>query len=1197
MKRKEKKISIALISSLVIIPIVFVAVNNKNKIYDSESSINYNASKNSKITNEEIADQIIINNRDAVISKNVNEISELLRTQLITDAILKELSISIPEGAIASKISFDRLQTNDLFKISFTIYYDGVAKSGVDDFLNATPTDQDIANKIKVENPNALEDKDAIFIEGLLNKEPMEKDILNLLSVFVPIGADFTKVSFTNIKKDVFKISFTIQYNKVSKEVNDFLNLKPSNQQIADSLIITNNNALNNSEVKMNNIEIGDMLEGRITNQILDKLSIKINNSIVANKISFNIVNSNLFKVSFIISYDGVEKAGEEDFLNAYADDLNVANTITVTKPSILINETMENVDKLLRISPITVEVLNRLSISIPEGSDINKISITEIDITNPIKIVFKISYNNVTKTNFDYLNVSVTDLQIANSIVVIDENFLISKSVLEIRKLLRSNPMTQEILDQLSISIPDGSSPSMVSIDSININNLFKITFKIKYNKISKNDINFLNATPTDQDIANTIVVDNTNILNHMTGREVEELLKTPITEKLLSDLTIIIPDGIDFTKITFTDIENIIDPFKVTFIINYNNVPKSTGPNFFKVTPPSDQNIANSIVVSNNDSVIKLTGKEIINLLQKPMTDDSLKKLGVTIPVGSVASLVSFDKFETKNLFKISFNIYYNNVQKEGVQDFLNATPKNEEIANKIKVNKQDAVSDQNINKVNALLSTSPMTKEILDQLSITFPEGADVSKISFKNIITTNPLEIIFTINYNNVPKMKSDSLFVYATDAQIANSIKISNNDILKTFTVDKIKDILDTKPMTKEILNQLSINILSGIDPSKISFENLDISNDEKIIFVINYNNVPKFESDFFNSFSYQEVVNKIIVSDNIISNTSQEVKTLLETNPMTEEILNSLKISFPENIDVASITFTNVNIISLFEISFTINYKEVPKNSNNVLNVTPNDIDVVKEILPPKNQDELLKYDNGFIKKLLETNPMTKEILDQLSISIPKGSNPSKISFTNIDTSNKAKILFTVNYNGVSGSIFSIITTPAKTNTVLIASLAGGGSAVLIIIIGLIILFYKKKNGNNFPKEKKAPKQNNEFEGFVEQESKKPIKKEYEQNYKEYSNVFVMPTNNNPNKVLKPIINKPIKMDDEDNKWRDNKWYGDKSETGEWSNGNFLSNEEIDKIINDKSKNAFNSQSKNDSSIDDWDDIFKITEN
>lgn len=1204
MKNKTKYLSISLISALTIYPTIYIInnenINNINSELVSNEAININKVR---ATDQTIVDNIIVQNHDILKNKNTSEISALLKTSFMTQEILDKLSITIPLGADPLKVSFDRLETDMLFKVSFTIYYNGIPKSGTKDYLNATPNDQDIVNEIVIKNPNKLIDKNSEFIIKLLNTTPMSLSVLNELSISFPEGIEIVKIVFTDIKVDIYKISFNIQYNGAKKIVPDFLNLKPTNQEIVNSLTITNNDAL----VDMTNIQIDDLLNSVMTKSILDRLSIKINPAIVPSKITFDIIDINLFKVTFIINYNNVAKENEPDFFNINPKDVDVANEIKILDNNKLINKDLNYIENLLNLNPMTKEVLNELSIFVPEGADISKVSFSNIIKTNPIKIIFVIKYNNVEKLTNDFLNVSFTNLQVANSIIVKDENILLDKNVLEIRKLLRTTNMTQNILNQLSILIPDGAQASKVSFESINIDNLFKITFVIKYNKVAKEAESSLNATPTNKDIANKIIVKNQDVLKDMTGAEVQELLNSLITENLLNDLTIIIPMGVDFSKISFTNINNIKDPFRVFFTINYDGVPKEVE-DYFTVTIPSDQSIVNSIIIENNDSLLEFTGNEIVSMLQKPMTSDSLNKLGVKIPQGAVAGLVKFSNFETNDLFKVTFVIQYNKVAKENIRDFLNCTPKNEDIANKITIVNNDSVNDKNIIEVNSMLVTKPMTQEILTMLSVSIPLGADPSKVSFSNIVSSNPLKIFFTINYNNAPKLNVDWLLTYATDGDIANNIVVKDANALSSFTVDEIRNILEINPMTQEILTMLSISIPEGANASSVSFLNINISDSKKIVFTINYNGAPKFEENFLNSKSYQDIVNEIVVDNTKnISKTANEVELMLETNPITKEILIELLISIPNNIKANDISFSNIKIISLFEITFVINYKNVPKTTVDSIKVTPNNIDVVNQIKAPNNLDNLKAKTTEFIKSLLETDPMTQEVLDKLSITIPKGSDPSKISFTNIDIKDSSKIFFTVNYAGVAGATYYLNATPLpSSNNALIISLSVIGGIAVIAIIGLAIFLLKnnmdKKQNNNkdnedLPLSNYKEIRNHNMDEKIKISPQAIVKKET--NYNEYINSNLVNDKNfnkpKAKKILQPIINNPINLDD--NKWADNKWYNDKSETGEWSNGNWLSNDEIDKMLNDKAKNFnFKSSSKPANNIDDWDNIFNIKE-
>ncbi|MGL5643779.1 MAG: hypothetical protein ACRCW3_03360, partial [Metamycoplasmataceae bacterium] len=95
------------------------------------------------------------------------------------------------------------------------------------------------------------------------------------------------------------------------------------------------------------------------------------------------------------------------------------------------------------------------------------------------------------------------------------------------------------------------------------------------------------------------------------------------------------------------------------------------------------------------------------------------------------------------------------------------------------------------------------------------------------------------------------------------------------------------------------------------------------------------------------------------------------------------------------------------------------------------------------------------------------------EILDQLSIILPPNIEAHKITFTNIDTSNPARITFTVNYNGVASSNSLFLNTKKPTsNVVVIVSIIIPISALLIAAIVGGYFWMKKKNdsGNGSPK-------------------------------------------------------------------------------------------------------------------------------
>lgn len=618
-------------------------------------------------------------------------------------------------------------------------------------------------------------------------------------------------------------------------------------------------------------------------------------------------------------------------------------------------------------------------------------------------------------KSNIDTLSVDI-----ANSIIVENVDIVNDKNVNEIRSILETKLMTQEILDQLSILIPVGILPADVSFKQINIDNLFKISFTINYKSFSKSTIDYLNATPSDQEIVNIISISNTNILNSENNIFIKNLLETnPMTESVLNQLSIFIPSEIDPLKISFRkiDINNI---FKVSFTIYYNGVEKNVSD--YLNAAATDLEVANSITITDPSALIHLDVIGIRNLLEvSPMTIDILNQLSINMLDGTVPGNISFTNIKIDNPFKVVFVINYNGTSK-ATTNFLSSTPQDKDVANLIFVENPDIINGKKVSEIEEILNTPIITQNILNQLSIRTPDGITYSNVSFTSIDITNPFKVTFIINYNGVEKDKRDFLNASANSSEVVNSITIQNNDSLKTENVVSIRRILETKPMTQEILNRLSVKLPDGSEISKITFRNIDITNLFKVTFTVYYNGVAKSTQDFLNATpSDQDIARGITVQNrNVLKDKSAAyVKSRLENEIITEDILNEMSIKFPVGIDIKLITFETIDTDTLFKISFTINYNSVPKDTLDWLNITSSNEEIANKFI--LDDIDILKDKNvTTIRSILETRPMTQNILNQLGIKLSEGVYAHKVSFTNINIDNLYKIYFTINYDGIT---------------------------------------------------------------------------------------------------------------------------------------------------------------------------------
>ena len=887
-------------------------------------------------------------------------------------------------------------------------------------FKNLKNTEQ-----IFISNPNALKDLDFGQIRNLLETIVMTEEILTQLSITMPIENDPAKVSFTNIKNELYKITFTINYNGVPKSTSDFLNTTPTDQDIANFIYIENTDAL----IDKNTIFIKELLETpNMTSEILNQTSITIPVGSDPTKISFTEINiDNPLRVSFKINYNGTAKQ-TSNFLNASATDVEIVNKISVVDQNTLKQMDVISIRRILETSPMTLEILSQLSIKVPEGINISLISFSEINISNPFMITFIINYNGTPKTSSDFLNATLTDQQTAERTIIENVDILQDQNINNINSFLETSPMTREILEKISLKLPQGAEPEKVSFTNINIDNPFKITFVINYNGVPKSTPDFLKAKPTDKETVESITVSNPDILKDKNITFIKNLLQTPVmTQEILNQLSISLPEGGQASKVSFTNID-LSNLYSISFKVNYNRVSKHEL-DFLNATP-TDNEVALATTLTNSDIIKQETVNFIKTILESPtMTQEILTQLSVKIPEGSRPELFSFTNININNPFKITFTINYNGSPKNTV-DFLNATPTDSEISSTILITNNEIMKSRKVGEIRNILETKVMTKKILTSLSINLAQGVDPSLVTFSNINIDNPLRVTFTINYNRVPKTTPDFLIAEASDAEVVDSIVIANVDALKDLNGIEIRDLLETNPMTMEVLDKLTIKFPLGADTSKLFFTEISITNLFKVTFKISYNSVVKTSPDFLNTTpTDQEVVNKINISNtNILKNQDAlYIKGLLETNPMTLQTLHKLSIIFPEGADLSKISITNINIDNPLRVTFSINYNGVPKTATNFLNSTPNNQDVVNSIIVT-NVDAVSNLGVERIRDLLETKPITQNILNKLSIEVPVGTEIFRIAFENIVITNLFQVTFTITYNGVAKETSDLLT-------------------------------------------------------------------------------------------------------------------------------------------------------------------------
>ncbi|MDK2819790.1 MAG: hypothetical protein KFW07_03060, partial [Mycoplasmataceae bacterium] len=1046
MKKMKYKHVVAIsglaITSLIISPLIIGRNNNKivNEKVSQKLSLN--------TLSLDIANSITVGNPDIVKEKNVTEIRTMLETKLMTQEILDQLSIIIPSGILPADVSFKQINIDNLFKVSFTINYQTFSKS-TSDHLNATPSDQEIVNIISISNTNILSSENNIFIQNILETNPMTESVLNTLSIFIPSEIDPSKVSFRKIDiNNIFKVSFTIYYNGVEKNVSDYLKAAATDLEVANSITITNPNALVHLDVN----SIRNLLEvSPMTVDILNQLSINMLEGTIPGNISFTDIKiDNPFKVIFVINYNGTSKTNT-NFLSSTPHDKDVANLIFVENPDIISGKKVSEIEAILNTPIITQNILNQLSIRTPDGITYSNVSFTSIDTTNPFKVTFIINYNGVEKDKRDFLNASANSSEVVNSIIINDNDSLKTENVIAIRGILETRPMTQDVLNRLSVKLPDGGEVAKITFRNINITNLFKVTFTIYYNGVAKSTQDFLNATPGDQDIARGIIIQDRNILKDKNAAYIQSRLENEIiTEDILNEMSIKIPEGIDIKLITFEAFDT-STLFRISFIINYNNVPKDTLD--WLNTTSTNEEIANQFVLEDIDILKDKNVTTIRSMLEtKPMTQTILTQLGIKLADGVYAYKISFTNINIDNLYKIYFTINYDGVAKNS-QDWLTASPSDEEVLSEMIVKNVNILSNKNNKFIENLLTTELMTEDILNQLSITIPIGISISKVSFSNIKIENPLRIFFTINYNGVPKSKENWLNSTATNQEIAESITITNTSIMDNKDVNEIKEILEIKPTTLKILSSLSIVLYEGVDYSKVSFTNINIDNLSKISFTINYNGVPKENIDFLSAkINPNEVLELVSIGDvDVLKNESMNhITDILRTSNVTLEVLDQLSLKIPDWADASKISFTNIKTVSITKISFNINYNKVQKKDPDFLSMTATDQEIANLIV--MTDSNIMKDKNmDFVIKILTENPISLETLNKLSIQIPEGSDITKISFDSINSNDTSKVSFNISYNGFKSESrvsLNVTTNPGSSSNVLLISGISGMSVV-----------------------------------------------------------------------------------------------------------------------------------------------------
>ncbi|MGL5205432.1 MAG: hypothetical protein ACRC7B_00760 [Metamycoplasmataceae bacterium] len=878
-------------------------------------------------------------------------------------------------------------------------------------------------NDIVVTNPDILKSSNFAQVRELLETPIMTQAVLNRLSITMPPSLTPRLVSFTNINNDLFKISFTINYNRVPKATSDFLNITPTEKEIVDSIVIENRDVLIFED---NNYIKGLLQTNPMTQTILNQLSVKTLPGVDITKISFTDIDiTNPVRTNFKIKYNNTVKE-TFDYLSSTSSNKDIANSITIGNIDALVHLTVTQIRVLLEASPMTQEVLNQISAIIPDGINPSLVSFKRINISDPFKVTFTINYNNVTKDSPDVLNAILTNKQTAEASNVTNVNALSTQNINNIKAYLEQSPMNEETLDILSIAIPLRAQPENFTFTNIDISNPFRIYFTINYNGVPKGTSNFLNASPTDKEVANAITVSDSDILLDRNVVFIKNILDEPITQEVLDQLSITIPEGADLSKISFSNI-NISNLYKVTFRINYNLVSNDLI-SVLNATP-SNKEVVEATILEDPNILASRNVLYIKGLLEAPvMTQDILKELSVKVPVGSTVEDFLFTNINIEDPFVVTFLITYRTVEKESTF-YLNATPTNQEIANTIVITDPNIMHDKSVREVRDILEIQPLTQELLELLSIKVFSGVIINRITFTNINIQNLLRITFTINYNGVPKDTMDFYLTSATDSEIANSLSITNSDILKDLNGIEIRDLLETSPMSIEVLERLSVVVNIGIDATKITFNDIDIDNLFRVTFTISYNGVSKSSANFLNATpTNQEVVNRIFINNpNILREKNNAyIENLLRTPIMTREILDELSIVLLNGIDPEDISFSDINITNPVRIIFKINYNGVAKTTFDFLNTTQSDQEIV-DAINIDNVDAVKGLRTLEIRKLLETQPLTIEVLNRLSISVPDGIQLYKITFTNININNLFQITFTINYNGVAKSNSSLL--------------------------------------------------------------------------------------------------------------------------------------------------------------------------